>query len=89
MKTPNFANGLPSLCLMLLAGCASAPPSPAPQLIETGCPAVVPCVLPATSPSNNGELLTDAERAELAWAECAAQIDTVIQHSEQQPRADP
>ena len=87
MKTPTFANGLTSLCLLLLAGCVSAPPSPEPLVIETGCPAVVPCVLPATSPSNNGELLTDTERAELAWAECAAQVDMVYNH--QQPRADP
>ncbi|WP_333908322.1 Rz1-like lysis system protein LysC [Pseudomonas aestuarii] len=72
---------------MLLGGCANDPPSPAPQLIEIGCPAVVPCVLPATSPAINGELLTDAERAELAWAECAAQVDMVYRH--QQPRADP
>ncbi|MFI8380653.1 Rz1-like lysis system protein LysC [Pseudomonas sp. NPDC079086] len=87
MKTPNFCNGLTSLCLLLLAGCVSAPPSPEPLVIETGCPAVVPCVLPATSPGNNGELLTDTERAELAWAECAAQVDMVYNH--QQPRADP
>lgn len=44
---------------------------------------MVPCVLPATSPSNNGELLTDAERAELAWAECAAQVDMVYTHQQQ------
>jgi hypothetical protein len=48
---------------------------------------VVPCVLPATSPALNGELLTDAERAELAWADCAAQVDMVYRH--QQPRANP
>lgn len=53
----------------------------------TGCPAVVPCVLPASSPSTNGQLLTEAERAELAWAECAAQVDML--HATQQPRADP
>ena len=53
----------------------------------TGCPAVVPCVLPASSPSTNGELLTETERAELAWAECAAQVDMIYNHP--QPRADP
>jgi hypothetical protein len=53
----------------------------------TGCPAVVPCSLPLASPTNNGELLTDQERTELAWAECAAQVDMVYNH--QQPRADP
>lgn len=28
----------------------------------------------------NGQLLTDQERTELAWAECAAQVDAVYQH---------
>ncbi|QZA52567.1 Rz1-like lysis system protein LysC [Pseudomonas sp. 2hn] len=80
MKTSNFANGLTSLCLTLLAGCASAPPSPAPTLIVSGCPVVVPCQLPETAPTRNGQLLTDQERTELAWAECAAQVDRVYQH---------
>ncbi|MEE1882850.1 Rz1-like lysis system protein LysC [Pseudomonas soli] len=80
MKTSNFANGLTSLYLTLLAGCASAPPSPAPTLIVSGCPVVVPCQLPATAPTRNGQLLTDQERTELAWAECAAQVDRVFQH---------
>ncbi|MDH0301236.1 MULTISPECIES: Rz1-like lysis system protein LysC [unclassified Pseudomonas] len=80
MKTSNFANGLTSLCLTLLAGCASAPPSPAPTLIVSGCPVVVPCQLPATAPTRNGQLLTDQERTELAWADCAAQVDRVYQH---------
>ncbi|WP_220467264.1 Rz1-like lysis system protein LysC [Pseudomonas mosselii] len=80
MKTSNFANGLTSLCLTLLAGCASAPPSPAPTLIVSGCPVVVPCQLPATAPTRNGQLLTDQERTELAWAECATQVDRVFQH---------
>lgn len=88
MKIMILGPGLTSLCLSLLVGCANVQPSPAPQLIELGCPAVVPCVLPATSPSINGELLTDTERAELAWAECAAQVDMLYQHP-QQPRADP
>ena len=48
---------------------------------------MVPCVLPASSPSTNGELLTETERAELAWAECAAQVDMIYNHP--QPRADP
>uniref|UniRef100_UPI0038F668E0 Rz1-like lysis system protein LysC n=1 Tax=Pseudomonas sp. S07E 245 TaxID=2866278 RepID=UPI0038F668E0 len=64
----------------MLAGCASAPPSPAPTLIVNGCPVVVPCTLQATAPTLNGELLTDQERTELAWAECAAQVDRVYEH---------
>ena len=85
MKTPNYATGLLSLCLTLLAGCASAPPSPAPTLIVSGCPAVVPCQLPATRPLNNGDQLTDQDRVETAWADCAAQVDMVYQHQQATP----
>ncbi|MCO7537804.1 Rz1-like lysis system protein LysC [Pseudomonas asiatica] len=80
MKSRNFRIGLSALCLTLLAGCASVPPSPAPTLTVSGCPVVVPCTLQATSPTSNGQLLTDQERTELAWAECAAQVDLVYQH---------
>ncbi|WP_218241382.1 Rz1-like lysis system protein LysC [Pseudomonas sp. Irchel 3E13] len=80
MKTTNSVPGLTSLCLLLLAGCASVPPSPAPTLIVTGCPAVVPCVLPATAPADNGTLLNDQDLVEQAWAECAAQVDRIYQH---------
>ncbi|MDD1980000.1 Rz1-like lysis system protein LysC [Pseudomonas asiatica] len=80
MRTKNCGTGLISLSLILLAGCASAPPSPAPTLIVSGCPVVVPCQLPATAPSKNGQLLSDQERTELAWAECAAQVDSVYQY---------
>ncbi|MGJ3439623.1 Rz1-like lysis system protein LysC [Pseudomonas sp. Je.1.5.c] len=76
----NCGTGLLSLYLTLLAGCASAPPSPAPTLIVSGCPVVTPCQLPATAPRQNGQLLSDQERTELAWAECAAQVDRVYQH---------
>ncbi|WP_338444781.1 Rz1-like lysis system protein LysC [Pseudomonas sp. LTR0] len=76
----NFATGLTSLSLLLLAGCATDPPSRAPTLTVSGCPVVVPCTLQATSPSHNGQLLTDQERTELAWAECAAQVDSVYQY---------
>ncbi|WP_342430216.1 Rz1-like lysis system protein LysC [Pseudomonas batumici] len=67
---------------MLLSGCGSVPPSPAQTLIVSGCPAVVPCLLPATSPSDNGSLLIDQERVEAAWAECAAQVDMVYKHQQ-------
>lgn len=85
MKTQNYATGLLSLCLTLLAGCVSAPPLPAPTLIVSGCPAVVPCQLPATSPRSNGDQLTDQDRIEAAWADCAAQVDMVYQHQQAQP----
>ena len=85
MKTLYCVIGLPSLCLTLLAGCASAPPLPAPTLIVSGCPAVVPCQLPATRPSHNGDLLTDQERTEAAWAECAAQVDMIFKQQQATP----
>ncbi|WP_432277724.1 Rz1-like lysis system protein LysC [Pseudomonas aeruginosa] len=87
MKMPTFANGPLSLCLLLLAGCASAPPSPEPLVIETGCPAVVPCHLPPARPTSNGELLRDIEATEAAWADCAAQVDMI--HLYQQKAAQP
>ncbi|WP_434771145.1 Rz1-like lysis system protein LysC [Pseudomonas entomophila] len=79
MKTLHFATGLPSLCLILLAGCASAPPSPAPTPTVSGCPAVIPCQLPPTRPTHNGDLLADQDRLEQAWAECAAQVDRILE----------
>lgn len=83
---PNFAYGLTSLCLTLLAGCVSAPPSPEPLLIATGCPAVVPCTLSATNPDKNGALLNDQEATESDWAQCAAQVDMVYQYQQAQAR---
>lgn len=80
MKTPHFASGLLSLCPILLAGCASAPPSPAPTRTVSGCPTVIPCQLPATRPTYNGDLLADQDRLEQAWADCAAQIDRILEH---------
>ncbi|WP_244528926.1 Rz1-like lysis system protein LysC [Pseudomonas marincola] len=61
----------------MLAACGNVPPSPAPTLIVSGCPAVVPCTLSPSSPSLNGELLSDTERTENDWATCAAQVDAV------------
>ena len=55
------------------------------QIMTPGCRAVVPCQLPATSPANNGDLLTDEDRVEAAWADCAAQIDTVYKHQQAHP----
>ncbi|WP_448177363.1 Rz1-like lysis system protein LysC [Pseudomonas putida] len=80
MKMTNSGSGLASFCLLLLAGCGSVPPSPAPTLTVNGCPVVVPCVLPATAPTANGDLLSDQDVVEQAWAECAAQVDRVYQH---------
>ena len=78
-----------SLSQMLLAGCMSAPPSPEPTVTVTGCPVVTPCSLLPAAPRSNGDLSDDSDYLIAAWAECAAQVDTVYQHNQQQPRADP
>ncbi|WP_370625299.1 Rz1-like lysis system protein LysC [Chromohalobacter israelensis] len=68
---------------MLLAGCATAPPSPAPMLTVKRCPTPSPCTLPASHPTTNGELNLQLERTEAAWAQCAAQVDAIIQCHEE------
>ncbi|WP_426770431.1 Rz1-like lysis system protein LysC [Pseudomonas aeruginosa] len=73
-----IASGLTSLCLMLLAGCNSAPLSPERPLTISGCPAVTPCSLESAGPKDNGGLQTEVERIGLAWAECAAKVDMII-----------
>ncbi|MDF3935356.1 Rz1-like lysis system protein LysC [Pseudomonas citronellolis] len=70
----------------MLAACGSAPPSPEQTLIETGCPVVVQCQLPATAPGSNGALLDDNDRAEAAWADCAAQVDMVYRYQQEHPQ---
>ncbi|WP_217639876.1 Rz1-like lysis system protein LysC [Halomonas subterranea] len=63
---------------MLLAGCAAAPPSPAPRLTINQCATPSPCSLPASQPTTNGELNLQLERTEAAWAQCAAEVDAII-----------
>ncbi len=81
--------GALSLCLLLLAGCMSAPPLPEPVVIVTGCPVVTRCSLLPAAPHSNEGLSDDSDYLLSAWAECAAQVDAVYQHQQQQPRADP
>ena len=78
MKTPRYALGLAPLCLVMLSGCAAAPPSPVPLLTINQCATPSPCNLPASHPRNNGELHLQLERTEAAWAQCAAEVDAII-----------
>lgn len=78
-----------SLCLLLLAGCMSAPPSQEPVVTVLGCPVVTPCSLLPAAPHSNGDLSDDSDYLLSAWAECAAQVDAVYESQQQQPRADP
>ncbi|MDF5870838.1 Rz1-like lysis system protein LysC [Pseudomonas aeruginosa] len=75
--------GLISLCLMLLAGCTSAPPSPEQTATVSGCPVVTRCSLLPAQLQNNGELSDDSDYLMSAWAECAAKVDTVVDHNQQ------
>ncbi|QIE84730.1 hypothetical protein G5B91_12475 [Pseudomonas nitroreducens] len=38
--------------------------------------------MPATAPASNGELLHDTDRAEAAWADCAAQVDMIYRYQQ-------
>lgn len=82
MKTSNIAPGLLAFFLTLLVACTNAPPSPEPQVIETGCPAVVPCVLRPAAPRSNGALGDSRDQAEADWAECAGQVDAVYDYQQ-------
>ncbi|MFY1053568.1 Rz1-like lysis system protein LysC [Ectopseudomonas khazarica] len=67
----------------------SAPPLPEPVVTVTGCPAVTRCSLLPAAPQHNADLSDDSDYLAAAWAECAAQVDAVYEHQQQQPRADP
>lgn len=41
------------------------------------CAKVSPCSLPAVALRSNGDLRQALDRAEAAWAECAAQVDMI------------
>ncbi len=79
MRTLKFAPGLLLLCLPLLPGCANTAPSSAPRLIVNTCQKVQPCRLPAVRATTNGELSAALDRAEAAWAECAAVVDGIVE----------
>lgn len=78
MKIRKFAAGLILCCLILLQGCASAPPSPGPRLTLNTCAPVTPCSLPAAAPRTDGDLTLLIDRVEAAWAICAAKVDSII-----------
>ncbi|WP_429235000.1 Rz1-like lysis system protein LysC [Aeromonas salmonicida] len=72
--------------MILLSGCSSAPPSPAPQIIRLTCQGLTPCQLPPASPANNGDLLDQLTQTEAAWASCAAKVDSLITCQQRQQR---
>ncbi|MEV3802781.1 Rz1-like lysis system protein LysC [Aeromonas veronii] len=74
--------------MILLSGCSSAPPSPAPQIIRLTCPAPSRCQLPPAAPRNNGDLLDQLSQTEAAWASCAAKVDSLITCQTRQQRSE-
>ncbi|WP_225622284.1 Rz1-like lysis system protein LysC [Musicola keenii] len=78
MRTMHLNAGLIPLCLLILSGCASAPPSPAVTLTVNGCPRLTPCRFPAASPQTNGDLNSQLDDTEAALADCADQVDSII-----------
>ncbi|HHH2174862.1 TPA: Rz1-like lysis system protein LysC [Yersinia enterocolitica] len=87
MKMRHYAAGLILPYLMILSGCASAPPSLGPQITVNGCPKVTPCLFPAASPQTNGDLNDDIDQLEAALHACAAQVDTVLACQQGMPNA--
>ncbi|MBY0444706.1 MAG: Rz1-like lysis system protein LysC [Burkholderiales bacterium] len=77
MKAKKSGIGLMLACLLMLSACASAPKSPAVQLIKIGCPTVTACRLPASQIQTNGELNQAIDDLEAAWHSCAAQVDMI------------
>ncbi|UNK53056.1 Rz1-like lysis system protein LysC [Rahnella aceris] len=66
-----------------MPGCTRVPPSPAPQIIYVGCPAVTSCPIPASSPVNNGDLSSDVRNLEAALTACGLQVEAVKQCQEE------
>lgn len=74
MKTKIFAAGTALTCLMLCAGCTSAPPAPTPVIVHNACPKVSLCPMPGSDPETNGDLSADIRQLENALARCASQV---------------
>lgn len=89
MRILIIGSGLLGLSLASLSGCNSVQHLPEPMITYSSCPVVTQCVLPPAEPVSNGDLDDDNDTILAAWAQCAAQVDTVFKHNQQQPRADP
>lgn len=72
MKTKISAAGMALTCLMLCAGCTSAPPAPTPVIVHNACPKVSLCPMPGSDPQTNGDLSADIRQLENALARCAS-----------------
>ena len=77
-------SGLTAGCLLILAGCTSAPPSAPPAIIYVGCPAVSACPIPASQPVTNQDLSADILQLESALMDCGLQIEAIKKCQEAQ-----
>lgn len=88
MRTQHYAAGLLLLCLTMLSGCTVAPPSPAFEIIWTGCPRVTSCPFPANNLRTLGDLAADNLQLEAALASCGLQVE-IIKECQEQHDAEP
>ncbi|GKJ79924.1 Rz1-like lysis system protein LysC [Klebsiella pneumoniae] len=77
MRMNRFAAGTALICLMLCAGCTSAPPVPTPVIVYNACPKVSLCPMPGSDPTTNGDLSADIRQLVSALEGCALQVRTV------------
>ncbi|HHL1846437.1 TPA: Rz1-like lysis system protein LysC [Klebsiella pneumoniae] len=77
MRMNRFAAGTALICLMLCAGCTSAPPVPMPVIVYNACPRVSLCPMPGSDPTTNGDLSADIRQLVSALEGCALQVRTV------------
>ena len=77
MRMNRFAAGTALICLMLCAGCTSAPPVPAPVIVYDASPRVSLCPMPGSDPTTNGDLSADIRQLVSALEGCALQVRTV------------
>ncbi|EPS9200947.1 Rz1-like lysis system protein LysC [Klebsiella pneumoniae] len=77
MRMNRFAAGTALICLMLCAGCTSAPPVPTPVIVYNACPRVSLCPMLGSDPTTNGDLSADIRQLVSALEGCALQVRTV------------
>ncbi|WPX45661.1 MULTISPECIES: Rz1-like lysis system protein LysC [unclassified Undibacterium] len=65
-----------------MPACANIPTTAVPATIVQTGPYVSRCQLAASAPKTNGELQLALERTQAAWADCAAQVDMLVDHQE-------
>ncbi|MEE2748893.1 MAG: Rz1-like lysis system protein LysC [Pseudomonadota bacterium] len=60
-----------------MIGCSATPSQDIPPTVST-CPIVSPCQLSPVTLTNHRDLITALTTTENDWADCAAQIDSIV-----------